>query len=82
MKKCDLTSNQQEEIKAIEKLSADIEKEAARNQEVPYLGKDWWKAANLDNFLVHKKQELEQMQNNNKQMRNKNKKEEGYCTVM
>lgn len=70
MKKSNLTSKQQDEIKAIEKLAADIEDEAEAGQSVPHLVKSWWKVANLDNFLERKKNELEQMRISNEEYRN------------
>jgi hypothetical protein len=70
MKKRDLTDYQQNEIKAIEKLAAVIEKEADVGQNVPNLGKSWWKVSNLDNFLKRKKNELEEMRISNEKYRN------------
>jgi hypothetical protein len=87
MKKRDLTDYQQNEIKAIEKLAADIEKEADVGQNVPNLGTSWWKVANLDNFLKFKKRELEKMRARNEKYRNgeeekDSEEEKGPCTVM
>lgn len=39
---------------------ADIEEEAESGQIVPYLRKDWWKVADLDNFLKYKNNELKE----------------------
>jgi hypothetical protein len=85
----DLTGDQQNEIKAIEKLAAVIEKEADVGQNVPNLGKSWWKVSNLDNFLKRKKNELEEMRISNEKYRNGEEEggqgegqEKGFCTVM
>jgi len=81
MKKRDLTSKQQKDIKAIERLAAKIEEEAESGQTVPHLGTNWWKKADLDNVLKRKKKELEEMGTRNENSRN-GEEEEGYCTFM
>ena len=83
MKQRDLTSEQQQNIKVIERLAAKIEVEAESGQTVPHLGTNWWKKADLDNFLKRKKKELKEMQTGNENTRNGVAEEEaGNCTLM
>jgi hypothetical protein len=82
----DLTNQQRKEIEAIEKLVKDINDEAESGNDIPKIFRDdWWKVANLDNFLKHKKKELEKMKLDNEKYRNSKKEkgeEEGYCKFM
>ena len=97
MKQRDLTSEQQQNIKVIEGLAAKIEVEAESGQTVPHLGTNWWKKADLDNFLKRKKKELKEMQTGNKRKKKELKEmqtgnentrngvaeeEAGNCTLM
>lgn len=81
MKKRDLTNKQLKKIKAIERLVAVIEEEAESGQIVPYLRKDWWKVADLDNFLKYKNNELKERRTLNESSRNgEEEQDEGFLS--
>ena len=79
MTKRDLTPSQRKDIEEIEKLEAKIVMEAKTGQKVPHLVKNWWKQADLDKFLEHKKNKLINMEIQNE---NSGDGEGGYCTLM